>query len=255
MRRLTNKELQEKRAKGLCFRCDEKWSMGHRCKKRELSVLLIEEEDEEGTEYSGSEPPMSPPTETHNEVTIHPEVSLNSVIGLSNPKTMKLHGKIKDRDVVVMIDPGETHNFISLATVNELGIAVEEAGGFGVSLGNGEAIKGSGLCKEVELVLEEGLTIVVDMLPLELGNSDVILGVQWLETLGTVINNWKTQIMQFESNGRTVTLVGDASLVKSRVSLKAMIRSLRMEKEGYFVECNVVEKTQTEDKEKKPTGG
>lgn len=32
MRRLTDKELQEKRARGLCIRCDEKWSMGHRCK-------------------------------------------------------------------------------------------------------------------------------------------------------------------------------------------------------------------------------
>lgn len=60
MRRLTDKELQEKRAKGLCFRCDDKWSMGHRCKKRELSVLVIEEEEDESTEYSGSEPPMSP---------------------------------------------------------------------------------------------------------------------------------------------------------------------------------------------------
>lgn len=51
VRRLTEKELQEKRAKGLCYRCDEKWAMGHRCKKRELSVLLMDEEDEEAECY------------------------------------------------------------------------------------------------------------------------------------------------------------------------------------------------------------
>lgn len=80
MRRLTDKELQEKRAKGLCFRCDEKWSIGHRCKRRELSILLIEEEEEERTEYTGSEPPMSPTNELINEVITQPEVSLNSWI-------------------------------------------------------------------------------------------------------------------------------------------------------------------------------
>lgn len=34
MRRLSEKELQRKREKGECFRCDEKWSVGHRCKKK-----------------------------------------------------------------------------------------------------------------------------------------------------------------------------------------------------------------------------
>lgn len=121
MRRLSDRELQEKRSKGLCFRCDEKWSMGHKCKKRELSVLVIDEGEEEGTESYGSEPPMSPTTETITEVNSHPEVSLNSVIGLSNPKTMKLRGRVKGREVVVMVDPGATHNFVSKAVVEELG--------------------------------------------------------------------------------------------------------------------------------------
>lgn len=217
--------------------------MGHRCKKRELSVLLIEEEDEDGTDYSGSEPPMSPTLEPNNESSNHPEVSLNSVIGLSNPKTMKMCGSVKGKDVVVMINPGATHNFISLEFVEELGIVVDDAAVFGVSLGNGDAIKGKGLCKNVELIIDGRISITVDMLPLELGNLDIILGVQWLETLGTVINNWKTQVMQFEAEGQNITLVGDASLVRSQVSMKAIIRKLRKVKEGFYVELNVVEKT------------
>lgn len=42
IKRLIKKEFQEKKAKGLYFRCDDKWSMGHRCKRKELSVLLLE---------------------------------------------------------------------------------------------------------------------------------------------------------------------------------------------------------------------
>lgn len=34
IRRLTEKELQEKRAKGLCYICDAKWAIGHRCRKK-----------------------------------------------------------------------------------------------------------------------------------------------------------------------------------------------------------------------------
>lgn len=49
--------------------------------------------------------------------------------------------------------------------------------------------------------------------------------------------------MQFESEGQTITLVGDASLVRSRISLKAMLRTLTKENEGYFIELNVVERT------------
>ena len=37
---LTESEFQDKRAKGLCYRCDAKWAVGHRCKKKELSVMF-----------------------------------------------------------------------------------------------------------------------------------------------------------------------------------------------------------------------
>ena len=31
----------EKRAKGLCYRCNEKFAPGHRCKQRELQVFMV----------------------------------------------------------------------------------------------------------------------------------------------------------------------------------------------------------------------
>ncbi|XP_074324569.1 uncharacterized protein LOC141661456 [Apium graveolens] len=40
-RRLSEAEMQEKREKGLCFRCDEKYGPGHRCKNKELQVLWM----------------------------------------------------------------------------------------------------------------------------------------------------------------------------------------------------------------------
>lgn len=254
VRRLTDKELQDKRAKGLCFRCDDKWQVGHRCKRRELSVLLMEDKDEDGTDEMGSEPPPSPTEEIGPEVNLHPEVSLNSVIGLSNPWTMKLRGLLGDSEVVVMIDPGATHNFVSLEKIKALQIPITESGGFGVSLGNGEAIKGQGVCRELVLQLDGGVVIKEDFLPLTLGTSDVILGVQWLEKLGNVVTNWKSQVMQFEVGGNTVTLVGDPSLVRSKISLKAMLRTIRKEKQGFVVEIKRLEVKEDTGKVKNQAG-
>ena len=109
-------------------------------------------------------------------------ISLNSVVGIRNPKTMKMLGSVEKEELIVMIDPGATNNFISTRVVQKLGITCEECEKFGVILVNGDEILGQGVCRRVTVHLQ-GLVIVQDFLSLELGNSDVILGIQWLETL------------------------------------------------------------------------
>ena len=41
------------------------------------------------------------------------ELSINSVVGLSNPGTIKIRGEMKIKEVVNLVDCGATHNFIS----------------------------------------------------------------------------------------------------------------------------------------------
>lgn len=49
-------------------------------------------------------------------------------------------------------------------------------------MGTGKSIRGDRICRGVSLHLQ-GIDIINDLLPLGLGSSDVILGIQWLETL------------------------------------------------------------------------
>lgn len=125
-------EPREKRAKGLCFQCDD---------------LHIEKvvEDEDAGEIN---------------------ISLNSVVGITNPKIMKLLGKVGAHELIVMIDPGATNNFISTRVVQRLGISCEDYDKFWVLLGNGEEIMGKGICRNVQLVIQ-GLTLVQDFLSLD----------------------------------------------------------------------------------------
>ncbi|KAL2469553.1 Ty3-gypsy retrotransposon protein [Abeliophyllum distichum] len=131
-KRLSEAELQLKKEKGLCFRCDEKYTVGHRCKNKELQVLLVQEGDEweveEGIEGEAS-------TEEGNEVGEVVELSLNSVVGLTPPRTMKVKGKIAAQEVVILIDCGASHNFISTELVQKLGLPRTATNGYGVIMG------------------------------------------------------------------------------------------------------------------------
>lgn len=51
------------------------------------------------------------------------------------------------------------------------------------------AVRGAGVCKEIELQLDGGLAVEDDFLPFCFWNLDVILGVQWSEILGTIVSN------------------------------------------------------------------
>ena len=141
--------------------------------------------------------------------------------------------------MIVTIDPGATNNFISTRVVQRLGIQCEDCDKFAVLLGNGEEIVGKLICRIVEIMIL-GLTLIQEFLSLDLGNSDLILGVQWLETLGPVATNWKTQTMKFEWQGQKVILIGDPSFKRSKNSLKAMLKVLRKEDGGILFEFNSI---------------
>lgn len=49
-----------------------------------------------------------------------------SVGGITSPKTMKLRGKIQGREVLILIDSGANHNYISTKLVKEMDLDVED---------------------------------------------------------------------------------------------------------------------------------
>ena len=181
IKRLTESELQARREKGLCFKCDEKFSTGHRYKK-ELRVLLVrEDEEEEDNQYDGRATEEPSLVELKDAV----ELSLNSVVGLTTSGTMNIKGTIRSKEVIILVDSGATHNLLSLELVQQLALPLTTTTNYGVMMGTGISVKGKGICRGVCISIQ-GLTIVEDFLPLKLGNTDVILGMPWLGTLGDV---------------------------------------------------------------------
>ena len=82
IRRLSSAELHEKRAKGICYNCDQKWSSGHRCRSQYLLLLGTDDEDsEEQLEGELTTPPE--PGVITGDIS-----SLNALAGQGNPRSL-----------------------------------------------------------------------------------------------------------------------------------------------------------------------
>jgi hypothetical protein len=99
IQKLTWAEMVECQLKGLCYNCDDKYFLGHKCKEQNIFMAIseeISEEDEETPSMSESPestditPPSDPPE-------VEPVISLNALTGFSAPQTLKLIGYIKHR--------------------------------------------------------------------------------------------------------------------------------------------------------------
>lgn len=148
--------------------------------------------------------------------------------GMTQPQTMKLQGMVKGESVLVLIDSGASHNFISTKLVQKLGLAVDPTNSFQVRLGDGHRKQTQGCCKDLD-VQSRNYAFSGEFFLFELGGVDVILGVAWLATLGEVKVNWRTLTMTFLNRGQTVEVRGDPSLTKTFISPRSLLKVSEVE--------------------------
>lgn len=183
-RRLAMNEIQDKWSKGICFRCDKRFSPGHKCKVNKLkTITLIEEEYKEDSIDEEIEVIKIKKVET-NKI----ELASELVVGITTPKTMNLLGEIKGDKVVMLVDSETTHNFIVKELLEKWKFKKETIEKYLVVIGNGEKVEWEGKCVGV-VVQVQGMKINGDFLHMKLESMDVN-GVQWLRTLRDVIINW-----------------------------------------------------------------
>lgn len=61
----------------------------------------------------------------------------------------------------------------------------------------------------------------------DMGGNDMVMGVEWLRSLGEVKINWDELTMKFVIGNEERQIRGDPSLVKTLASLNTMTKSLR----------------------------
>eukprot|EP00253_Pinus_taeda_P033703 PITA_33703 len=225
--RLIPQQLEEKREKGLCYSCDSKYTKGHKCAKKKLFYIDCEEEEKE-QERSKEEDILQEQSLDKEEM--NPTISCNALAGITTPKTIKIEGQIKKKKVIVLIDSGSTHNFIHCKVAKELNCFLYPAPECQVMIANGGTKNCSGKCHTIKLSMGE-YVLTSPMLSIPMGGVDVVLGVQWLQSLGTIAFNFQELFINFSTEGKEVELRGIAGkpgkIISSNGSVPPNIRAYR----------------------------
>jgi hypothetical protein len=145
--------MVECQLKGLCYNCDEKYFLGHKCKEQNLFMAILEDVSEEdvGTPLVSESPKTMDITPPSYPLEVEPVMSLNALIGFSTPQILKLIGYIKHRKVIILVDSGSTHNFIHRYISQETHCYIHAVNNFQIMISNGGSMKCGGRCENVHL--------------------------------------------------------------------------------------------------------
>lgn len=139
-----------------------------------------------------------------------PVISFNALFCPRTSRALRICGFVKTQPVQVLIDSMSTHNFITVRMAKFLTLTVDPIVRFRVQVGNGAAVICQGVCRSVPLMLQFYL-FQVDLILLELWGAHIVLGVQWMETLGPMMTNYATLTMEFAWQQQQVRLKGETT--------------------------------------------
>ncbi|XP_063948159.1 uncharacterized protein LOC135152240 [Daucus carota subsp. sativus] len=171
----------EKIAKGLCYYCDQTYEKGHKCKFKEPQLFTVEVPSD--------------------------DADLLEDCMSHTFQTMRLKGVTKGKPLHILVDSGSTHNFVDLVFAQKLGCHLEEVEAQAVIVADGSHIVCKHKCQNFHWLMN-GREFVTEVLLIPLGSCDMVLGIQWLSTLGAVQWDFKKLQMDFILNNELITLKG-----------------------------------------------
>ncbi|XP_042499867.1 uncharacterized protein LOC122078063 [Macadamia integrifolia] len=237
IKRLTANEMHERRSKGLCYNYNECFIPVHRCKK----LFLIE-----GCDAEEEEEELPPEQDAFGAVEGVPEISLHAICGVRALETMRITGRLLRVVVTIQVDFGSTHNFLSLKLEKKVRLSPTHHQPFEVMIASGDKIASPGVCKDVTLVVQ-GVQIKVDFYLLALGGYEVVLGTNWLCSLGPITWDFSNLVMKHKVAGEVVVLKGMTTGRDKMVENPT--RETRKSKQGLLLQlCSTISLTWHEEK-------
>jgi hypothetical protein len=149
-------------------------------------------------------------------------VTISTLSGVPRFHTFRVRGVLQGQRVTVLIDGGATHNFIDLALVTRRGIPTIDFERFDVVVVGGCSMPCTQKILQLDVVLGN-YTVTDDFYVVELPDTNIILGVQWLVSLGKHYVNYQAMELEFRAaDGRKVVLRGMTSGAPRIVSAQWM---------------------------------
>jgi hypothetical protein len=200
--------MLECRHMGLCYNCDEHFVRGHQCKR--LFNLLITDDPEDGATDAETEAALhvaimaEQPTQeeqaTPTEET--PHVSLNAIAGIRTRDTIVILVFINGQCLEALVDIGSSHTFVDTAVARRDKLESEPAN-LRVTVANGDKVPSAAVARGIPMLVgREEFSITC--FSIGLGGFDLVLGADYLRTLGTILLDLDSLRMAFQWWGRRV---------------------------------------------------
>lgn len=125
-----------------------------------------------------------------------PMISVNALAGNQNYQTMRIRRVINDKPLHILIDSGSTHNFLDEGFAKALNLPTEGINPQFITIADGNHINCKKMCKNITWGMS-GKEFVTEAMLIPLGSCDMVLGIQWLSTIGPVYWDFKKLRMDF----------------------------------------------------------
>jgi hypothetical protein len=108
-----------RRARGLCFRCGDKWSRDHRCPEQiPLHVLQETWEICHGDDSEYADPDAEPDIGADHQCCV--TISVAATQCVLAPRTIQFRGELQGQSVLILLDSGISHSFVSASVASSL---------------------------------------------------------------------------------------------------------------------------------------
>lgn len=189
-KKLSPIEIAARKLSGTCFHYDEQYSPAHKKECKQLFVIEVDCSDYE----DAAAPTLEEPTISVSALTgIHPHAA----------KTMQVFVDVGGVRLTALLDSGSTHNFVDDAAAACACIKLRHRAGLRVAVDNGDRIDSSGSCDNVRIHIS-GEQFDITCYGLALGSYDMVLGIQWRESLGPILMDFSHRTMAFRRGGRAI---------------------------------------------------
>jgi len=180
------------------------------------------------------------------------KVTIASMSGVPKFNTFQTKGVVEGQRATVLIDGGASHNFINMAMVERKHIPTIDLEGFLVEVAGERTIACDRHIPQMSLTLGR-YTLIQDFYVVDILDTNIILGVQWLSTLGPITTNYKTMEMSFNTEeGKRVMLKGMTGDSPRVVTAKKMHAIFRREEIVFAVECFIMDTNDGTNKQYPP---
>jgi hypothetical protein len=137
-----------------------------------------------------------------------------------------------------------THNFIHRRIAQETHCYIHAINNFQIMIANGGSMKCGGRCENVRLQIGD-YHLKSHMFAIDMVGCDIVLGVDWLRTLGPILMDFIYLTMQFDQEGHQYKFQGIIFSSPKIISSHRMEKLLKKGHFGVIAQLHAIQATKT----------